>query len=161
MQNAMFFPNRILYREELLSTTVTYAVDLDLNEFLNLKPVVPIEQLSIRPAEFRLNAVADKILERYEIHDIHYLASVNADIERVHHLVENWDYREIGEIRIGNFRPGPDGGYMITDGNHRSIALALLLTTNTITYQPVTAITAITQTDIRHRIYEDEYLQTR
>ena len=33
MQNAMFFPNRILYREELLSTTVTYAVDLDQNEF--------------------------------------------------------------------------------------------------------------------------------
>ena len=161
MQNAMFFPNRILYREELLSTTVTYAVDLDQNEFLNLKPVVPIEQLSIHPAEFRLNVVVDKILERYEIHDLHYLASVNADIERIHHLVENWDYREIGHIRIGNFRPGPDGGYAITDGNHRSIALALLLRTNTITYQPVVAITAIKQTDIRHRIYEDEYLQTR
>ena len=161
MQNAMFFPNRILYREELLSTTVTYAVDLDQNEFLNLKPVMPIEQLSIRPAEFRLNVVVDKILERYEIHDLHYLASVNADIERIHHLVENWDYREIGHIRIGNFRPGPDGGYAITDGNHRSIALALLLRTNTITYQPVVAITAIKQTDIRHRIYEDEYLQTR
>ena len=29
MRNAMFFPNRILYREELLSTTVTYAIDLD------------------------------------------------------------------------------------------------------------------------------------
>ena len=68
---------------------------------------------------------------------------------------------EIGHIRIGNFRPGPDGGYMITDGNHRSIALALLLTTNTITYQPVTAITAIKQTDTRHRVYENEYLQTR
>ena len=161
MRNAMFFPDRILYREELLSTTVTYAVDLDLNEFLNLKPVVPIEQLGIRPAEFRLNAVADKILERYEIHHLHYLASVNADIQRVHYLVDNWDYREIGHITIGNFRPGPDGGYAITDGNHRSIALALLLTTNTITYQPVTAITAITQTDTRHRIYEDEYSQTR
>ena len=161
MQNARFFPNRILYREELLSTTVTYAVDLDLNEFLNLKPVVPIEQLSIRPAEFRLNAVADKILEHSEIYDLHYLASVNADIQRIQHLIEYWDYEEIGHIRIGNFRPGPDGGYAITDGNHRSIALALLLTTNTITYQPVTAITAITQTDTRHRIYEDEYSQTR
>ena len=157
----MFFPNRILYREELLSTTVTYAVDLDQNEFLNLKPVVPIEQLGIRPGEFRLNVVADKILERYAIHGLHYLASVNADIQRIHHLVDNWDYEEIGHIRIGNSRPGPDGGYAITDGNHRSIALALLLTTNTITYQPVTAITAITQTDTRHRIYEDEYSQTR
>ena len=57
MQNAMFFPNRILYREELLSTTVTYAVDLDQNEFLNLKPVVPIEQLGIRPAEFRVETL--------------------------------------------------------------------------------------------------------
>ena len=95
-------------------------MDLDLNEFLNLKPVVPIEQLGIRPAEFRLNAVADKILERYEIHDLHDLASVNADIERVQDIsLSNWDYEEIGHIRIGNFRPGPDGGYAITDGNHR------------------------------------------
>ena len=42
MRNAMFFPNRILYREELLSTTVTYAVDLDEAEFWNLKPVTAI-----------------------------------------------------------------------------------------------------------------------
>ena len=54
MNNAMFFPNRILYREELLSTTVTYAVDLSETEFLNLKPIILIEQLGIRPAEFRL-----------------------------------------------------------------------------------------------------------
>ena len=155
MNNAMFFPNRILYREELLSTTVTYAVDLDQNEFLNLKPIMPIEQLSIRPAEFSLIEVADKILEHYAIHDLHYLASVNADIERVHHLVDNWDYREIGHIRIGNFRPGPDGGYTITDGNHRSVALALLLATDSITYQPVTAITAITQSRCSTPVYRN------
>ena len=77
----MFFPNCILYREELLSTTVTYAVDLSETEFLNLKPIIPIEQLGIRPAEFRLNAVADKILERYAIHELHYLTSVNAIIQ--------------------------------------------------------------------------------
>ena len=161
MRDAMFFPNRILYREELLSTTVTYAVDLSEAEFINLKPVMPIEELGIRPAEFRLNEVADKILEHYAIHELHYLASVNADIQQVQNLVENWDYREMGHIRIGNFRPGPDGGYAITDGNHRSVALALLLATHSITYQPVTAITAITQTDTRHRVYEDEFLQTR
>ena len=161
MRNAMLFPNRILYREELLSTTVTYAVDLSETEFWNLKPVMPIEQLGIRPAEFRLNEVADKILERYAIHELHYLASVNADIQQVQNLVENWDYREMGHIRVGNFRPGPDGGYAITDGNHRSVALALLLATDSITYQPVTAITAITQDQTRHRVYEDEFLQTR
>ena len=83
MRDAMFFPNRILYREELLSTTVTYAVDLSETEFLSLKPVIPIEQLGIRPAEFRLNAVADKILERYAMHELNALASVNADMERV------------------------------------------------------------------------------
>ena len=160
MRDAMFFPNRILYREELLSTTVTYAVDLDFNEFMNLKPVLPIEQLGIRPAEFRLNEVADKILERYEVQELHYLASVNRDVNRIHYFVENWDYREMGRIHIGNFRPGDEGGYTIRDGNHRSVALALLLTTNRITYQPVTAITAITQAHTRHRIYEDEYLQT-
>ena len=161
MRNAILFPNRILYREELLSTTVTYAVDLSETEFWSLKPVMPIEELGIRPAEFRLNEVADKILERYAIHELHYLASVNADIQQVQNLVENWDYREMGHIRVGNFRPGPDGGYAITDGNHRSVALALLLATDSITYQPVTAITAITQDQTRHRVYEDEFLQTR
>ena len=156
MRNTMFFPNRILYREELLSTTVMYAVDLEETEFLNLKPVLPIEQLAIRPAEFRLNEVADKILERYAMPELHYLASVNADIQRIHYFVDHWDYREMGRIRIGNFRPGPDGGYAITDGNHRSVALALLLATHSITYQPVTAITAVTQNETRHRVYEDE-----
>ena len=161
MRNAMFFPNRILYREELLSTTVTYAVDLDETEFVNLKPIIPIEQLGIHPAEFRLVEVADKILERYAIHELDHLASVNADVERIQHFVENWDYREMGHIRIGNFRPGDEGGYAITDGNHRCMALALLLATDSITYQPVTAITAVTQTHTRHRVYEDEFLQTR
>ena len=157
----MFFPNRILYREELLSTTVTYAVDLDEAEFWHLRLIMPIEELGIRPAEFRLNAVAEKILERYAINELHYLASVNADIQQVQNLVENWDYREMGHIRIGNFRPGDEGGYAITDGNHRCVALALLLLTHSITYQPVTAITAIIQDQTRHRVYEDEYSQTR
>ena len=152
MRNAMFFPNRILYREELLSTTVTYAVDLDLDEFLSLKPVMPIEELGIRPVEFRLNAVAEKVLERNAMHELDALASVNADIARIQHLVENWDYREMGYIRIRNFRPGDEGGYTITDGNHRCVALALLLATHSIIYQPVTAITAITQTNTRHLI---------
>ena len=119
MRDAMFSPNRILYREELLSTTVTYAVDLSETEFWNLKPVMPIEQLGIRPAEFRLNEVADKILERYAINELHYLASVNEDIQRVQNLVENWDYREVGHITIGSFRPGPDGGYAINGGVYR------------------------------------------
>ena len=136
-------------------------MDLSETEFLHLKPIVPIKQLGIRPAEFRLYEVADKILERYAIGELDYSASVNADIQRVQYLVENWDYREIGRITIGSFQPGPDGGYAINDGNHRSIALALLLATRSITYQPVTAITAITQTETRQRVYEDEYLQTR
>ena len=111
----------------MLSTTVTYAVDLDETEFLHLKPIIPIEQLGIRPAEFRLYEVADKILERYAIHELHYLASVNADIQRVQYLVENWDYREGGAYHDwGFFVPVPDGGYAINDGNHRCVALALL-----------------------------------
>ena len=121
---------------------------------------MPIEELGIRPAEFRLNEVADKILERYAINELHYLASVNADIQRIQNLVENWDYREVGHITIGSFRPGADGGYAINDGNHRCVALSLLLATHSITYQPVTAITAVTQSNTRHRVYEDEFLQT-
>lgn len=161
MRDAMFFPNRILYREELLSTTVTYAVDLSESEFLHLRLIMSIEELGIRPAEFRLNAVTEKILERYAMRELDALASINADIARVQYLVENWDYREMGHIRIGNFRPGDEGGYAITDGNHRCVALALLLLTHSVPYQPVTAVTAITQTHTRHRVYENEYSQTR
>ena len=119
MRNAILFPNRILYREELLSTTVTYAVDLSEAEFWNLKLVMPIEELGIRPAEFRLNEVAEKILEHYAINELHYLASINADIQQVQNLVENWDYREVGHITIGSLRPGPDGGYAINGGVYR------------------------------------------
>ena len=121
MRNAMFFPNRILYREELLSTTVTYAVDLSETEFLHLRSIVPIEQLGIRPTEFRLIKVADKILERYAIGELHYLAFVNADIERVQYLVENWDYKEVGHITIGGFRPGPDGGSALSSCHQRIV----------------------------------------
>ena len=107
MRGAMFFPNRILYREELLSTTVTYAVDLDETEFWTLKPIVPIEQLGIRPAEFRLNEVADKILERYAIHELHYLASVNADIARVRILLRIGITGRLDTSRSGVFVPVP------------------------------------------------------
>ena len=104
MNNAMFFPNRILYREELLSTTVTYAVDLSENEFLHLKPIIPIEQLGIRPAEFRLlrghrenlGTLCDKRTPLLGIGECRYS-------ERVQYLVENWDYREVGHITIGSF----------------------------------------------------------
>ena len=130
----MFFPNRILYREELLSTTVTYAVNLSETEFLNLTPMMPIEQLGIRPAEFRLNAVANKILERYEINDLHFLTSVNADVAKVQYLVENWDYREMGHIRIGNFRPGPDSGYTIKEAKkHTPLGVVSITGHGTIT----------------------------
>ena len=95
------------------------------------------------------------------MHELDSLASVNADIARVQYLDENWDYREMGHIRIGKYRPGPGGGYAITDGNHRCVALALLLATHSITYQPVTAITAVKESNTRPRVYQDEFLQTR
>ena len=88
MNNAMFSQIASSTVKNLLSTTVTYAVDLSETEFLHLKPIVPIEQLGIRPAEFRLYEVADTILERYAINELHYLASVNADIARVQNLKE-------------------------------------------------------------------------
>ena len=61
-----------------------YAVDLEETEFLHLKPIIPIEELGVRPAEFRLNAGADKILERYEINNLHYLAVVSPAGIRYH-----------------------------------------------------------------------------
>ena len=153
MTYTMFLPNRILYTSRLLSVTTTYCVDLTQDEFLHLKGVLPIPQLNIRNQD-RLHEIAEKIVaaggDNFDI-----LGEINRDTRRIAQIAINFDYNLFGEIKIGGFTAGDDGGYKIQEGNHRSIALALLLHTGRIEYQPITAILAISKDLTEDIVYED------
>ena len=153
MTYTMFFPNRILYTSRLLSVTTTYAVDLTEHEFLHLKGVLPISQLGIRNQD-RLHEIAAKTVA-HGGDDFDVLREINRDTRRITSIAEAFDYNLFGEIEIGGFTAGDDGGYKIAEGNHRSIALALLLHSGRIEYQPVTAILAISKDIIEDIVYKD------
>ena len=153
MTYTMFFPNRILYTSRLLSVTTTYAVDLTEHEFLHLKGVLPIPQLGIRNQD-RLHEIAAKIVSALG-YDFDALGEIDRDTRRIASIATDFDYNLFGEIEIGGFTAGDDGGYKIADGNHRSIALALLLHSGRIEYQPVTAILAVSKDITEDIVYED------
>ena len=156
MTYTMFFPNRILYTSRLLSVTTTYAVDLTEHEFLHLKGVLPIPQLGVRNQD-RLHEIASKIVaaggDNFEV-----LGDINRDTHRIASIATGFDYDLFGEIQIGGFTAGENGGYKIAEGNHRSIALAILLHCGRIEYQPVTAILAVSKDLTEEIVYETETL---
>ena len=155
MTYTMFFPNRILYTSRLLSVTTTYAVDLTEHEFLHLKGVLPIPELNIRNQD-RLHEIAEKIVAQGR-DDFDALGEINRDTQRIASIATGFDYNLFGEIEIGGFTAGDDGGYKIAEGNHRSIALALLLRGGRIEYRPVTAILAISKDITEDIVYEQDF----
>ena len=154
MSNAMFFPNRIRYTARLLRVTTTYSVDLTRDEFLNLKILFPITEIGIRRGE-RLNTVAEKIVETFG-DDFDAFGEINHDTRMCADIAESFDYAQFGEVTIGGYLPGEDGGYTLADGNHRGIALAVLLHCGAVEYQTVTAILAVSRDITEEIIYEDE-----
>ena len=150
MRNAMFFPNRIRYTARLLRVTTTYSVDLTLDEFLHLKILFPIEEIGTRQGD-RLKTIAQKIVQRYGSG-----LGDNEHLRKSAEIANAFDYNKFGEITIGGYMPGEDGGYTIADGNHRSIALATLLRSGAVEYQPVTAILAVSKDITEDVVYEDE-----
>ena len=154
MRNAMFFPNRIRYTARLLRVTTTYSVDLTLDEFLNLKILFPIKEIGIRRGD-RLIHIAKKIVETFG-DDFDAFGEINHDTRICADICKAFDSDKFGEIQIGGYTAGNDGGYTIADGNHRSIALATLLHNGAVEYQTVTAILAVSKDITEDVIYEDE-----
>ena len=154
MRNAMFFPNRIRYTARLLRVTTTYSVDLTLDEFLHLKILFPITGIGIRRGE-RLNTIAEKIVETFG-DDFDAFGEINHDTRICADICKAFDYDTFGEIQIGGFTAGANGGYTIADGNHRGIALATLLRNGAVEYQAVTAILAVSKDIAEEIIYENE-----
>ena len=159
MTYTIFLPNRILYTSRLLSVTTTYCFDLTEDEFLHLKGVLPIPQLGIRNQD-RLHEIAAKIVEAHG-YDFDGLGEINRDTQRIAEIASAFEFDLFGEIQIGGFTAGENGGYKIADGNHRSIAYAILLHGGQIEYQPVTAILAVSKDITEEIVYEDTVVVPR
>ena len=154
MRNAILFPNRIRYTARLLNVTTTYSVDLTLDEFLDLKILFPITEIATRQGD-RLQTIAKKIVERYG-NGLEGFGTENEDLHKAAKIATAFDLDRFGEITIGGFIPGDDGGYTIADGNHRGIALSVLLHCGVVEYQPVTAILSVSKDIAEDVVYEDE-----
>ena len=154
MTHEILFPNKILYTSRLLQVTTTYSVELTEPEFLDLKILFPIAEIGTQRGD-RLNTIAEKIVTQYSA-ALEGIGAVNEDLRKSIDIAKNFDSARFGEITIGGYLPGENGGYTIADGNHRGIALAVLLHCGWIEYQTVTAILAVSQDIAEETIYEDE-----
>ena len=154
MTHEILFPNKILYTCRLLRVTTTYCVELTEPEFLDLKILFPIEDLGIRRGD-RLQTVAEKIVDRYGT-GLEGIGEVSDDLRQSIDIATDFDLDRFGEITIGGYTAGADGGYTIADGNHRGIALAVLLHCGRVEYQTVTAILSVSKDIAEEIVYSDE-----
>ena len=153
MTHEILFPNKILYTCRLLRVTTTYCVQLSEPEFLDLKILFPIEEIGIRRGD-RLKTVAAKIVDRYG-RELEGIGEVNTDLRKSIDIATAFDYAQFNEITIGGYTAGDAGGYTLADGNHRSVALAVLLHSGRVGYQTVTAILSVSK-DIAEEIVYSE-----
>ena len=153
MTHEILFPNKILYTSRLLRVTTTYCVELTESEFLDLKVLFPIKEIGTRQGD-RLNTIAEKVVDRYG-NGLEGFGTENDDLRTSADIAEAFEYERFGEITIGGYLPGEDGGYTIADGNHRSIALTVLLHCGDVEYQAVTAILAVSKDITEEIVYED------
>jgi len=154
LTHEILFPNKILYTSRLLRVTTTYAVELTEPEFLDLKILFPIAEIGTRQGD-KLKTIAEKTVDRYG-NGLEGFGTENEHLRHAADIASDFDYNQFDEITIGGYLPGEDGGYTIADGNHRGIALAVLLRSGAVEYQSVTAILAVSKDITEEVIYEDE-----
>ena len=154
MTHEILFPNKILYTCRLLRVTTTYCVELSEPEFLDLKILFPIEEIGTRRGD-RLKTVAEKIVDLYGT-GLERFGETNDDLRKSADIATAFDYAQFNEITIGGYTAGEDGGYTIADGNHRSIALAVLRHCGRVEYQTVTAILSVSKDIAEEIVYTDE-----
>ena len=145
-------PIRTVTASQLIIVTTTYETELTAEEFLSL---IPTESLTTRllgqqPA-VNLETVALELLDAYG-DDFRALADsepdLNPDLKRVLEILNTFDFQVFGKLMLSQYTSAIDG-YIITDGNLRSVALALLMMGRQIAYQPVTArYTEIEQSEV-------------
>ena len=154
-------PTRTVTATRLITITTTYETELTETEFLSL---TPLENLTTRILEVsdpvNLDSLAVEILSDYGdlFTEIAAVSDLNPDLQAILAIVNAFDYEQFGKIMLSEY--SEDKGYTILDGNHRNVALALLLKSEQIEYQPVTAMFTEIQQSVSEPIRSDVISQT-
>ena len=155
-------PTRTVTATRLITVTTTYETELTQDQFLEL---TPLETLTTRLLEVsnpvNLDSLAVEILSDYGdlFTEIAESADLSDDLRSILAIVNAFDHEKFGKIMLSAY--SDDTGYSISDGNRRSVALALLLKSDQLQYQPVTAMhTEIQQSQVE-QLSADEAVLTR
>ena len=154
-------PTRTVTATRLITVTTTYETELTEDQFLSL---TPLENLTTRILEVsdpvNLDSLAVEILSDYGdlFTEIAAVSDLNPDLQAILAIVNAFDYEQFGKIMLSEY--SEDKGYTILDGNHRNVALALLLKSEQIEYQPVTAMFTEIQQSVSEPIGSDTISQT-
>ena len=155
-------PTRTVTATRLITVTTTYETELSETEFLSL---TPLENLTTRLLEVsdpvNLDMLAVEILCDYGdlFTEIAAVSDLNPDLQAILAIVNTFDYEQFGKLMLSQY--SVDTGYTVLDGNLRSVALALLVKSDQIEYQPVTAMyTEIQQSQVE-QLSADEAVLTR
>ena len=135
-------PTRTLTSSRLVTITSTYETDLTQAEFLSLTLADSLRIGLLGDSEpVNLDSVAIQIVEDYG--DLFTaiatcIPDLNRDLRGILEITNGFDYQRFDKLMLSQFNH--ETGYTVLDGNRRSVALALLLKTGQIAYQPVTAV---------------------
>ena len=155
-------PTRTLTATRLITVTTTYETELTENEFLALTPLETLTKRLLGSSEpVNLDSLAVQIVETSG-DDFRTLGGWERDLiaefGAILAIANAFDYEKFGKLMLSEYTEGE--GYTLLDGNHRSVALALLLKSEQIEYQPVTAMFTEIQQSISEPIGSDTIAQT-
>ena len=156
-------PTRTVTATRLITVTTTYETELTENEFLAL---TPLENRIIRLLDvadpMNLETLAVEILSNHgdDFTAIAQDDDRSDDLQAILAILNGFEYDQFGKIMLSEYNEATDG-YSILDGNYRSVALALLLKSKQVEYQPVTAMHTVIEQSVSEPIGSDTISQTK
>ena len=157
-------PTRTVTATRLITVTTTYETELTEAEFLSLRPLENLTTRLLGETEpVNLDTLVAQIVETSG-DDFKALGEWERDLiaewRAVLAIVNTFDYELFGKIMLSEYNTDP-AGYSILDGNYRSVALALLLKSEQVEYQPVTAMHTVIEQSVSEPIGSDTISQTK
>lgn len=127
--------------ENMTETHRIYTVELTLDEFLSLHPSMPLKPLNLHKRYTNLKSIADVIIKDYN-GDFAAVEYANRHFLQCRQIYDTFEWRKFGVIHLADITDRTLV-HTIADGNHRSVALSLLLVKGEIEYQPVKALVGV------------------
>ena len=154
-------PTRTVSATRLTTVTTTYETELTQDEFLSLIPHASVSRSLLEGIVVEnFDILATELLCDYGdlFTEITATADLTDTMQGILEIVNTFDFQRFGSLLLSTY---DDQGYTVIDGNQRSVALALLLKSEQIQYQPVTAVhTEIAQSQVE-QLTADEAVHTQ